>query len=128
MATSASSQQPQRPSRGRIAAQWFGVLGPPAAAFADQQLSYALVDLACRRDAPLLMLLPAGLSIVILGAAAALAWHGWQESRRLAAGKENTVIGAAQFYAIVGLALSGLSLGLILAQSLPDFFLHPCQR
>src|ERR1043166_1963027 len=51
--------RPQEPEPWtRIAAQWFCFLGPPLAAFGEQQFSYVLVDPACHAHAPLLLQLP----------------------------------------------------------------------
>jgi len=125
---SASAKRDERLTKGRIAAQWFGVLGPPAAVFGAQQISYALVDAACRREAPVLMLLPMVLGLAVTGAAAAFAWRSWQESSHQRSRSESVEIGTARFFAMVGLALSALALGLIVAQGLPALFLHPCQR
>jgi hypothetical protein len=128
----AASRSPEREAdrltRGRIAAQWFSVVGPPIAAFGHQQLSYMFVDEACRRHAPLIMHLPSLLAVAVTGAAARLALREWDRAGHRLSPDDSVIIGSPRFFAALGMILSGLALGLILAQWLPVLFLHPCQR
>jgi hypothetical protein len=117
----------EQPSKSRIFARWFGVLGPPSAAFAQQQLAYSFVDLACAKHAPLLVHLPLILAIGVTGWAAALAWREWpHESSELHA-PDDPSPDSRRFFSALGLILSAISLLLIVAQWLPALFIHPCQ-
>jgi hypothetical protein len=100
-----------------IAAHWFGILGPPLAGFAQQQLTYVLVDHACRSHAVVLLHLPALLGFGVVGLASYLAGKEWRR------GGDND-----RFFAVVAWVMSGVATALILAQWLPTAFLHPCLR
>lgn len=115
-------------SRARVAAQWFGILGPPIAVFLQQQLAYLLVQPACLRRATLLLQLPAPAGLVITLFAAAIAWRERTGAGRRLSTRETAVIRPDLFFGFVGLVMSALAMALILAQWLPTLFLDPCQR
>jgi hypothetical protein len=96
---------------GRIAARWFGVLGPLGAAFTQQQLAYLLTSAACHGSV-LFVHLPAFIAIVILVLAVIMTR------------KEND----DGFFFITGMLSAVVAVILILAQWLPTFFISPCQR
>jgi hypothetical protein len=128
MSMAASPEYPPEPlTPRRIAARWFAAIGPAAAAFGQQQLSYALVEEACARHAPALVHLPVILGLAFTGIAAELARREWaRNGGRLEAGNGPGGMGA--FFGVVGLMMSALAAGLILAQWLPTLFLDPCRR
>lgn len=123
-----SSHSRAAPSRSRIAGQWFAILGPLAAAFAHQQLSYALVQEACRRHSTVLVHLPVLVGFVLIGVAWVLARREWERSGRRTSVNDPPEVGSATFFPLVGFAMSGFAAALILAQWLPTFFLDPCAR
>ena len=123
----AVSYPPLHGSKSRIAGQCFGIVGPAVAAFGHQQLSYALVEEACRRHAPALEQLPPVPALGITALAGIVAWRAWRRSAPTVSGGEDVTVGTDWFFGLVGLAMSGLAVTLILAQWLPTLFLHPCQ-
>jgi hypothetical protein len=104
------------------------LLGPPLAAFAQQQLSYAFVDMACVNRALVLVHLPALLSLALVAFAVVLARREWDRGGRQRSTANGAGTGFASFFAVVGFMVSGLALMLILAQWIPTLFLDPCQR
>ena len=110
--------RPQEPEPWtRIAAQWFCFLGPPLAAFGEQQFSYVLVDPACHAHAPLLLQLPPLLALAITGVALGLCRRERQDP---------TFDG--RFFGAIGFLMGGVAVVLILAQWLPTLFLNPCRH
>src|SRR5439155_24684277 len=70
----------ERSSRSRVVGQWLMILAPPTAAFAQQQLAYGFVALACTKHAPVLVHLPLLLALAVTGFAAKRAWGDWHRS------------------------------------------------
>ena len=108
-----------------VAALWFAVLGPLAAAWGQQQLAYSWVPLACKTGNVLLLHIPPLLALGVAGLAAAISWREYRESRDPA--EKGQSPRSSEFFGVTGLILSGLSAALILGFWLPNFFLHPCQ-
>ena len=98
-------------------ALWSGILAGPFAWTLAFELKYALVDYACRNHAQWLfwIFVLGGLAICAFGAFEA--WSGMiaDNSKR------------AHFMGIGGLALSAAFALFIIAMSIPDLYLRPCQ-
>ena len=127
MTTAEQGGQSRRTSTSwiRVTVLWLSVVGPPLAAFAQQQLSYSLVSVACARRAPVLLHLPSLLMLAAIAAAAMYSWREWTRddgSRKAGNGE----LAANPFFALLGLTMSGISMVVLLAQWLPTLFLHPC--
>lgn len=110
----------------RVTLLWLSVVGPPIAAFGQQQLSYSLVSPSCLKRAPILLHVP---TIAMLMLIAAAAWYSWHEWKRHDPQRESSDHGRAasqRFFALVGLTMCGISTLLLIAQWLPTLFLGPC--
>jgi hypothetical protein len=101
----------ERLTLGRIAARWFGILGPLGAAFLQQQLGYLFTDAACKGSV-LFVHLPPIIAITILVVAVTLTRRESEEG----------------FFYITGMFSAVVAALLIAAQWLPTFFISPCQR
>jgi len=104
----------------RVTAQWFAVVGPPLAAFAQQQLSYSLVSASCARRAPILLHLPTLIMLALIGVATVYSWREWT--------RDDGQPAPTRFFPLLGLTMSGISTVVLLAQWLPTLFLPPCFR
>ena len=111
-----------------VAARWFGMLAPLAAAWGQQQLAYYFVLPTCRRGVWPLLHLPPILALAITAWAAASGWRELNESGGWRGGDDPVRTGSAWFFGAVGLMLSGLAAALILAQWIPTLFIPACQR
>lgn len=145
--------EPIAPSRGRTWALWFALLGGILAAFANEQIEYALVAWSCGRNDPttrvFLHVVPAVLLAIAI-AAAYVGWRYWQVAARdvedelpRAADRgepadqprdaQDTTARALQitkrihFMGLVGMGCSALGALVILDMWLPVFYLSPCQ-
>jgi hypothetical protein len=94
---------------------WFSILSGPISVGIDLELRYALVQWACwnHRAWTLSAISIPFLVLALIGAAT-----GWSYSR--------TAHGRMHFMALGGLTLSLISALTIIALTIPDFFLHPC--
>ena len=111
-----------------ITARWFGLLGPLAAVWGQQQLAYYFVLPVCRRGFWLLLHLPPVLALAITAAAFVAGWHELDESGGWHGGDDPVKTGSAWFFGAVTLLLSGLAAALILAQWIPALFIPACQH
>jgi hypothetical protein len=123
-----------RAHRGLVA-QWFGVLGPPAAWSAQFLVSYNLADMVtCSRGGVRFLavedrLKPAialvtGLSVVVAAVAGIVAYGCWRRLRDA----DHTPGGRAGWLAIAGIMSSVLFLILIVVGFLPLVFLPSCAQ
>jgi hypothetical protein len=108
-------------TRSEIAARWFWILGPLAAALAQQELSYAFVTWSCVHRMPFVLSLPGLLALAITAFAAVM-------SRREYNRETAESFGSSRFFAVTGMFVSGLSAALIVAMWLPTFFIDACRR
>jgi len=107
--------------------QWAVNLVPPLAVLLDLQVTYSLVDHACRTGDTLTgHLVHAGFLLLTLFMGT-LAWRSWSAAGGIAATAGGDLAARSRFMALVGLMISGLSALTVVAQWLPTFFLHPCQ-
>ena len=122
------SEEKQALTYRTIAARWFGILGPLAAAWGQQQLAYYFVGPACRSGHVLLLHLPAILALAITAFAAFLCWSELNEVGGLRIADEPMQTGSEWFFGAVGLFLSALAVAVILAQWIPTLFIPACQH
>lgn len=109
--------------------QWSGLLAGPVAWALHMQTNYALVPWACKTSGgTLLLYLVTMLALLITGIGAFCAWRGWQEGAGLEPDGSDALISRARFMGGLGLFISAMFSILIIAQAIPGFFLHPCQR
>jgi len=123
--TATERERPRHASRSwlQVTAQWLAVVGPPAAAFAQQQLAYSLVSPSCTRHVTPVVQLPTLLALAVIAISTLYSWRQWtRRNGELPPGD----ITSTRFFAVVGLMMSGISVVLMLAQWLPTLFLHPC--
>ena len=98
-------------------ALWSGILAGPFAWALVFELKYALIEYACRNRAHWLfwIFFAAGIAICAFGAFSA--WHGMVADASA----------RARFMGISGLALSIAFAIFIVAMSIPDLYLLPCE-
>jgi hypothetical protein len=111
-----------------IGARWFGILGPLAAVWIQQQLAYYLVPKACYSGNVFIPHVAPLVGIAITAYAGLISWREVDSRRSRRSNGEDRVAGSAWFFGAVGLLMTGLAAALILAQWLPDFFINPCTR
>ena len=136
------------PSRSRIWALYYALLGGMAAAYINEQVQYLLVSLSCGRNDPWtrvgLFLIPALLLLISLGAVW-VGWRYWTENAHdvedelpprhetVRAEREGAVDARAlmtvkriRFMGLLGAGLSAFGALAIINMSIPLFFLSPC--
>lgn len=145
--------EPIAPSRGRTFALWFALLGGVVAAFANEQIEYALVAWSCGRLDPttrvFLHVVPAVLLATAI-AASFVGWRFWQAGARDvedelpratdrqepanqprdaqdATARALQITKRIRFMGLVGCGTSALGALVILNMWLPVFYLSPCQ-
>lgn len=107
------------------AVQWTGVLAGPVAWGLHMQVNYSLVPWVCKNGGEVFIHLVTIVALLITAVGALAAWRGWQ------AGREDESEGEASrshFMSALGLLNSGMFFVVIIAQEIPSFFFHPCQR
>jgi hypothetical protein len=110
----------------RMVLLWFAVLGAPLAWSLGFNTDYALVRLACAKESMLYLHLA---TLFSLGLSLCAGWVAYAEWRRAGKGALDEAQGPASlagFMAILGLLGSAFFSLLIVAQWLPNLFLHPC--
>ena len=107
---------------------WFSILAPPLAFLLNLQLSYVLVSQACVTGRHLLLhLVPVG-TLLLAVSGGVSAWYNWRRTGHAGSTEAAGVLPRSRFMAATGLLTSGLFILVIVAQWLPNFLLHPCQR
>lgn len=109
--------------------QWTGLLAGPVAWGLQMQTNYALVPWVCMKGGEILLYLVTVLALLVTAVGAFAAWRAWSEGGR----EEETdggagVISRTRFMGALGLLLSAMFFVVIIAQAIPGFFFHPCQR
>lgn len=107
--------------------QWTGVLAGPLAWGLQMQARYSLVPWVCKNGGEILIHLIAIMALLITAVGAYAGWRGWQAG---AEEEETTspVVARARFMGGLGLLTSAMFFLVIIAQEIPTFFFHPCQR
>jgi hypothetical protein len=109
-------------------ALWTGLFSGPLAWFASQQASYALVPWACHNRTLIAIHLVNLGALLLVALGGAMAWRAWRRTGRAVSDEFAPPLGRARFLALMGVSLSCLFAGVILAQALGAFFFGPCQR
>ncbi|MBD0372118.1 MAG: hypothetical protein ICV60_14855 [Pyrinomonadaceae bacterium] len=109
--------------------QWTGLLAGPVAWALHMQTNYALVPWVCMKGGEMLLYLVSIFAILITAAGAFAAWRAWSEGgREKEANGGGDPISRTSFMGALGLLTSAMFLLVIIAQAIPGFFFHPCQR
>lgn len=108
---------------------WAGILLPALAWAIHLNVSYAAVNPSCEGDWewPFHLVTIAALLVAAFGLMLALKSWEWT-GREWPSGRDGSVLGRSRFMAVAGLLLGCLFILLIIAQYIPGFFLHPCQK
>ena len=105
---------------------WAGVLAGPLAFALNLQTNYMLVDLACDSASRSLLHVVPAVVLLFIGGAALLSWNAFRDLERATTPNSHSV--RAKFMATLGVLSNILFILLVLAQWIPVFVLHPCQR
>lgn len=118
--------RPRAQSASSLAAQMTSLFLAPTAFFAHLQLAYVLVPWSCALGNRL-WLHAAGLaSVLIAGAATALAWMVWLRERGAKPGDQGGPFPRARFIAVTALGMNAVLLLLLLWQWIAAFLISPC--
>jgi hypothetical protein len=108
-------------------ALWAGLLGTAVIWFVQLECNYALVPWACSTGNNWALYVR---SVVFLVCGADPGWIAWRclgaAEQDKGADRESTSGGRRCFMAMAGLLMSGMFFLLMLAQAVPNFFIHPC--
>ena len=105
---------------------WAGVLVGPTAMLTQLEINYALVLSACVNQRTALLHVVSLVTLVITLMAALISYRLWT---RLRADEDGgTPVARGRFMAAVGLLISLLMAGVIVAQWLPIVIYGPCER
>jgi len=99
-------------------ALWSGVLAGPFAFAIDLQLRYALIPWACARGSRWILTVISIPLLLVAMTGALISWRGLHI--------EDGDVARIRFMAVSGLMLSMFFALAIVAATIPDFFLHPC--
>lgn len=109
--------------------QWTGLLAGPIAWALHMQANYMLVPWACEKSGGAIVLYVVTiLALLITAGGAFAAWRGLQESGDEETDGPDIIASRAHFMGALGLFTSAMFFLVIIAQALPGFFFHPCQR
>ena len=104
-----------------------GVLLAPLAWAAHLSISYFLAEVRCNDTWNIALF---ATTVVLGGVAAVGGWFAWRNydgtGREWPSGNDDGVLVRSRFLAVGGLLLAGLSLLLIVAQTIPMLVLNPC--
>ncbi len=114
--------------KGPIALLWFGVFAGPVGWGLDVSISYALVQWTCEMDHPNVLHLFTLLGLVIVAAGGAASYWCLSHTPSDASTGGGYSADRSRFLAILGLALTAMSLALVVANAVPRFILSPCQQ
>ena len=110
-----------------LAAQWTGMLLPPAVFFAHLQGAYVLVPRACRYHADVWLHVVGVASVVLAAVGTAVAWRVWSGAGRGASTEPGGAASRARFLGVVGFVMGAMFVLLLTAQWLVAFVISPCQ-
>jgi hypothetical protein len=106
--------------------QWTGVLAGPVAWGLHMQTNYSLVPWVCKNGGEIFIHLVTIAALLITAVGALAAWRGWQQGRDEE--EANGEGSRSHFMGALGLLTSGMFFLVIIAQEIPSFIFHPCQR
>jgi hypothetical protein len=115
-------------SSRQVGERWFGILGPLAAVWIQQQLGYYLVPKACYSGNPFIPHIAPLVGIAITAYAGLVSWREVEHARGHRSESQASNSSSAWFFGAVGLLMTALAAALIVAEWLPDFFINPCTR
>jgi hypothetical protein len=105
---------------------WAGVLVGPTAMLMQLEINYALVHWSCRTGQTWPLHLVSVVALLVTAVAGFLSYGIWT---RLAANEDSGgPLARSRFMAAVGVLISLLMALVIVAQWLPVFFHHPCEK
>jgi len=102
-------------------ALWSGIMAGPAAWAVGLELRYALVPWACRTGEQWVLTAISALMLLVAAAGFFLSWRGWQAGEG-----DDSRPTRVRFMAVGGMLLSAAFFLTIIAGTIPDFFLRPC--
>jgi putative flippase GtrA len=116
--------------RRRLLALWSGIMAGPLVWAVLLQTNYVLSYVACEQGHTWMLHLATGIALVLIAAAAAVAWRAAAPldalGERADARFDPDRIGLLRFMAVGGLGLCAWFAIVILATELPALVLHPC--
>ncbi len=115
-------------SKKAIALLWFGVFAGPVGWALDVGISYALVQWTCEMDHPNVLHLFSLLGLVFVAAGGAASYWCLARVPSDASNEGGGSADRSRFLAILGLALTAMSLALVIANAVPRFILSPCHQ
>jgi hypothetical protein len=122
-ATETSMNQP-----AGLAALWFGLVGGPLIMFIHGAIGFTMIPWACGAGKQSALWLNTIISLVACGAAIYACYRKWLEAgAEWDPTQDYGPLPRGRFMAIVGMAVSGLSLLVILADGIASLFLGACQ-
>lgn len=113
---------------GGLVALWTGILAGPLAWTLSQQVAYLLATLDCSHGKDLALSPVMILTLLLALGGALLSWRNWQRLGGDWPNADGGVRARSRFLAASGLALSGYSALVIVAEWVPIFFYRQCQR
>ena len=112
----------------RVLLLWFGVLGGPIAWVGHLAISYELVSLACVTGLTILFHLTTIVTALVALAAAIVSFLAWQISGAEAETDVGGIRGRTAFMALAGIYMGLLFFGIILVESMGNYFLCAFQN
>jgi hypothetical protein len=122
----AKKKESNPPRRHEFLMQWTGLLAGPFAWGLHMQANYALVPWVCKNGSEIIIHLVTILALAITAVGAFAAWRSWQEGRETDV--DDAALSRTSFMGMLGLLTSGMFFLVIIAQEIPSYFFHPCQR
>lgn len=111
---------------GAILWLWFGALASPVVWIFDQQIKYMILTYVCSNAGLMILHVVTLLSLLVVGGGVLVSWRSLRQAQT--GDSKNGVVARTRFMGLLGI-LSGILFALlIIAQWLPSFFFHPCER
>jgi hypothetical protein len=110
-----------------LIALWYGVLAGPLVMAAEQEADFALVHWACLNDAVWVLRLIDLVALILVAAAALVAWRCWTQAGRENPDDAGGIPAATRFMALGGVGLSAMFFLAILSHGISMFLIGVCQ-
>jgi hypothetical protein len=107
-------------------ALWTGLLAGPTIWLLSFGARWSLSGWVCAFQWKPALFVIAGVSLLLVAACGKLSWSEWQRVGREMPGEGGGAVPRARIMAVMGLALSALSIILIVSQAIPDIMLGVC--
>jgi hypothetical protein len=111
----------------RDLALWTGFLGGPLIWLASFGARWSLSGVVCAYQWGAALFVIAFVAVLLTACTGLLSWNEWQRVGRQMPGEAGGAIPRSRIMALFGVALSALSILLILAQAVPELILGVCQ-